>query len=141
MAKSRTTKSPALKKIFGQPSYQLMTKEVKVAVTQIGGHLGPVTFMLGRRAVAPFSVAPWHSEKFAPKIPRMLRVLRGDFFCLPFGGNETPFRGEKQPPHGETPNNRWRLEKITKTAREATLSLSMTAKISVRTNINSRFLN
>ena len=43
-------------------------------------------------------------------MPAILRALRGDFFCLPFGGNATPYRGEKHPMHGETANAKWRLE-------------------------------
>jgi hypothetical protein len=42
-----------------------------------------------------------------PGIPAILQVLRGDFFCLPFGGNTRSFRGENHPPHGETANARW----------------------------------
>jgi cobalt/nickel transport system permease protein len=41
---------------------------------------------------------------------QVLRVLRGDFFCLPFGGNATAWHGEKHPLHGETANREWRLE-------------------------------
>ena len=40
---------------------------------------------------------------------RLLEPLRGDFFCLPFGGNGTPFRGEAHPPHGEPPSADWEL--------------------------------
>jgi len=122
-------KSAALKTVLGQPSYQIATKEVKVAVTQIGGHLGPVTFLLGKRAVKPFSVAPWHAEKLPSGTPSILRVLRGDFFCLPFGGNEKTFRGEQHPAHGETANNRWRFVASTRTKSEVTLRLSMRTKI------------
>src|SRR3989442_439689 len=86
-------KPPVLKTILGQTSYSIATKEIRAAITQTGGHLGPVTFRLGRRAIQPFSVAPWWNEKLAPGTPAMLRVLRGDFFCLPFGGNGTAFRG------------------------------------------------
>ena len=79
-------------------------------MTQTGGHLGPVTFDRKGQRIRPFSIAPWAQEKIDPAFPTLLKALRGDFFCLPFGGNGTPFRGEKHPPHGETANAKWTLE-------------------------------
>jgi hypothetical protein len=114
-----------MKTILGQPSFTCATKQIRAAVTVIGGHLGPVTFKLGNRTIEPFSVAPWCREKLDPGTPNLLRVLRGDFFCLPFGGNGTPYRGEQHPPHGETANGRWKLEDSTKTS----LHLSLKTKV------------
>ncbi len=95
--------------LFGEPSWELHSDRVSLAVTEAGGHLGPVQFDLGR-VVAPFHVAPWNAEAGARKLLPLLRVLRGDFFCMPFGGNETPWRGESHPPHGETANRTWKLK-------------------------------
>lgn len=100
-------KNSALRTIHGQPSWRLASNTVEAFVTQTGGHLGPVTFKLGNRKVQPYSVAPWCTEKTPASLPPLLKALRGDFFCLPFGGNATPYRGEKHPPHGETANARW----------------------------------
>lgn len=94
-------------KIASESSWRLASREVEAFITARGGHLGPVTFRWGRRRIQPFNVAPWHAERLSG-LPPILAVLRGDFFCLPFGGNETPFRGENHPPHGETANARWR---------------------------------
>jgi hypothetical protein len=80
---------------------------VELFLTETGGHLGPVTFSRRSAPVRPFSVAPWATESIAPSSPPVIRVLRGDFFCLPFGGNETPYRGERHPVHGETANRKW----------------------------------
>jgi hypothetical protein len=100
-----------LKKIQGQPSWTLATPEVEAALTRQGGHLAPVRFRIGKNCwVEPFEVAPWAEEKLAPETPDLLRVLRGDFFCLPFGANAEPYRGEQHPPHGETCNAAWTLE-------------------------------
>ena len=85
---------------------------VKAFVTPMGGHLGPVTFTCGRKKVRPFSVAPWAEEKLPPGSPPLLKALRGDFFCLPFGSNAAPYRGEQHPPHGETANATWKLESL-----------------------------
>jgi len=97
-----------LQKIAGQPSWALHSNLVDAAVTQTGGQLGPVTFRLGRRVVRPFHVAPWAEEKTA-KMPNILKVLRGDFFCMPFGGNATAWKGEKHPAHGQTANEAWQF--------------------------------
>ncbi|PWU13093.1 MAG: hypothetical protein C5B50_20030 [Verrucomicrobia bacterium] len=101
---------PSLTVKFGQPSWRIATPEVEAFVTETGGQVGPVTFRVKGKAIQPFSVAPWAEEPVAPTLPPMLEVLRGDFFCLPFGGNATPYRGERHPPHGETANRRWKLE-------------------------------
>jgi len=45
--------------IHGQPSWPLRSSHVHAHLTRLGGHLGPVQFRLGRRTVAPLSVAPW----------------------------------------------------------------------------------
>ena len=55
----------------------------------------------------------------------MLQALRGDFFCLPFGGNDTVFRGEKHPPHGETANARWQFESLDSAEGRPTLRLGL----------------
>lgn len=93
---------------FGQPSWRIASLTVEAFVTETGGHLGPVTFRANGKRIQPYSVAPWAEEKTDAALPPILKALRGDFFCLPFGGNNTPFRGERHPPHGETANARWR---------------------------------
>lgn len=60
-----------------------------------------------------------------PDTPALLRSLRGDFFCCPFGGNATPWRGERHPPHGETANALWRWESSTRNGVKATLHTSL----------------
>jgi len=99
-----------MKKIHSQPSWELSVDGVEAAVTRLGGHLGPVRFRLGDRWVEPFSVAPWSGEKLAPGTPSILKALRGDFFCLPFGVDRKGYRGEVHPPHGETCNAEWSQE-------------------------------
>jgi len=106
---------------FGQPSWRIATRDVEAFVTETGGHLGPVTFRLGKKKIQPFSIAPWAQEPTSAALPAMLKVLRGDFFCLPFGGNATEFEGEQHPPHGDTANRRWTLE----SAKTGQLHLSM----------------
>jgi hypothetical protein len=116
---------PKLQTKLGQPSWRLAVGPVELFVTQTGGHVGPVTFQVGDKRIQPYSVAPWAEEKTDSSLPPMLKALRGDFFCLPFGGNTAPFRGERHPAHGETANNRWTLE----SASAGDLHLSLRTKI------------
>lgn len=95
--------------ISGQDSWTFGTASVTAALTQLGGHLGPIRFRLGRRWIAPMHLAPWAEEKLPANTPPVLRSLRGDFFCMPFGGNDTPYRGEQHPAHGDTANAKWKL--------------------------------
>lgn len=113
------------KSISGQASWTFSSDRVEAAITESGGHLAPVRFKLGRREVAPFSVAPWAEEKVDPGTPALLRALRGDFFCAPFGGNDVPYRGEKYPPHGETAGAKWRFVSSERNAAVTELRLRM----------------
>jgi hypothetical protein len=60
-------------------------------VAALGGMLGPVRFRLATAAwVEPFAVAPWGddpAERLAA-LPPLLRRLRGEWPCLPFGAPE-----------------------------------------------------
>ena len=118
-----------MKKILGQKSFVIRNRNVDAAVTELGGHLGPVTFSLGKKKVSPFSVAPWWGEKLDKGTPALLRALRGDFFCLPFGGNGKAWRGERHPPHGETANAKWKFEALRRKSGEVCLELSLKTKV------------
>ena len=104
--------------IDGQPSWILGNAAVQAAVTVQGGHL-TARFAAGGRQVNPFYTAPWWSEEVPPGTSEMIRVLRGDFFCLPFGNGA--------PPHGKTANDPWRFEGASTRgpARELTLSMDL----------------
>lgn len=117
------------KMVLGQPSWRLASDKVELFVTETGGHLGPVTFDRAGRKIQPLSVAPWAEEKIDPGMPPLLRTLRGDFFCMPFGGNARPFRGEKHPVHGETANAAWSYCGQTSGAGGETLTLSLNTTI------------
>jgi hypothetical protein len=116
------------KMIYGQPSWRLASAQVEAFVTAAGGHLGPVTFDRKGRKLQPYSVAPWAEEPTDPTLPPLLKVLRGDFFCLPFGGNATPFGTERHPVHGETANAAWKFRSLETMAGRTCLHLSLTTK-------------
>lgn len=89
-----------MRTIHGEASFHLATAELDLDMTQRGGHLAPVVFHLDGRDVSPYALAPWKPEEY-PDLPPLLSVLRGDFLCLPFGGQL------EGPPHGGTANCEW----------------------------------
>ena len=115
--------------IHGQPSWRLASTQVEAFVTETGGHWGPVTFDRKGRKLQPYSVAPWVEERIDPAEPAIIKVLRGDFFCLPFGGNATPFGREKHPVHGETANARWQFRSLETRDGRSCLHLSLQTKV------------
>jgi len=117
-----------LQRQAGQAGWSFANGHVKAFLTRTGGHLAPVVFRLGRRPVQPFSIAPWADEPL-PGVPTMLRVLRGDFFCAPFGGNAAPFRGERHPPHGETANRVWTFRSLERQGDAVCLHASMSTHV------------
>lgn len=121
--------APTLHTVHGQPSWSFRSSHVHAHLTKLGGHLGPVAFRLPHRLVTPFSVAPWAEEKIPAEWPGLLKALRGDFFCAPFGGNGTPWRGEQHPPHGETANVAWKLKAFERAADRLTLHAQLDLKV------------
>ena len=109
----------------GTPSWPFSSDKVEAAVTCTGGHLAPVRFQLAGGPIEPFAISPWAEEEHAPDLPAMLRVLRGDFFCGCFGGNETPHQGERHPPHGETANSLWQFRSLQQQGGRVTLHLDL----------------
>lgn len=115
--------------VQGQTSWRLANDQIEAFVTKLGGHLGPVTFDRRGRKLTPYSVAPWAEEPTDPSLIPLLKALRGDFFCLPFGGNGTAFRGERHPVHGETANSTWELEALGSGNGQISLHLSLEPKV------------
>lgn len=118
-----------VEKVAGADSWLLSKGHVEAALTQEGGHMGPVTFKLGSRRIAPYSVAPWAEETLDPSICRMLVRLRGDFFCAPFGDNKQPYNGENHPPHGESANCMWTFAGAKQNSRELVAEFLMPTTI------------
>ena len=121
--------APSLRTVLGQPSWTFESSHVTAHLTRLGGHLAPVAFRVGAHTDSPYSVAPWAEEKLPPGAPALLHALRGDFFCAPFGGNGTPYRGERHPPHGETANAEWSLASFEKTGPRATLHATLATTV------------
>jgi hypothetical protein len=120
---------PQMKTIHSQPSWVISTKQVELAVTQLGGHMSPVTFFRdSSKPVQPYYVSPWQDEKLKLDVP-VLVPLRGDFFCMPFGSNVEPYNGEKHPPHGEVAGSVWNFVGTKTENGVTTLTLAMETKV------------
>ena len=121
---------PRLETVLGQPSWSFGSHQVRATLTRRGGHLAPVTFALkSGKTVQPFAVAPWAERKLPHGTPDLLRALRGDFFCCPFGGNGSAWRGERHPPHGETANARWSLVSLETGTDRSTLHARLRTRV------------
>lgn len=115
--------------IQGEQSLILGNDRSRATVTLRGGH-ARVEWREGsdRPWRSPYSLAPWLPEQY-PQSPVLLQVLRGDFFCFPFGVTEG-----SEFPHGETANRLWTVESANKNSavlslRFSTMSGSVTKRI------------
>lgn len=118
--------------VHGADSFWLQCDKVELYITEEGGHLAPVNFKLKHRWVCPYALSPWTAEEYTDEVQPVIRVLRGDFFCLPFGESKGyPYT------HGESANLRWKYVKSD--LRSITLELDtekpagrITKKVSLR---------
>ena len=121
---------PNTRTIHSQPSFVVSTSQVELAVTELGGHMAPVTFFRSSaKPVRPYHVSPWQDEKTSAMPAPVLNALRGDFFCMPFGGNSDLLAGEKHPPHGEIVGEKWKYVGTTKSADVTTLTMSIETRV------------
>ena len=79
--------------------------------------------------VQPYYISPWQDEAPSKMPAPVLVTLRGDFFCMPFGGNTDEVAGEKHPPHGEIVGDAWHLAGTKKAGDVTTLTLGIETKI------------
>ena len=118
-----------LRAFHGQPSFVLANKDVEVAVTRLGAHMAPATFFRDTpQAVNPYHISPWQDEARVAMPAPVLVPLRGDFFCLPFGGNTDLINSEKHPPHGEIAGEAWDFIGQRTAGEVTTLALSFSSK-------------
>ena len=92
--------------------------------------MAPVTFNRNTaNPIEPYYISPWQNEGHTEFPAAVLVPLRGDFFCLYFGGNGTPFRGESHVPHGESATGDWNMVEVQTDANHTTLILSMDTEV------------
>jgi hypothetical protein len=91
-----------------------------LTVQRLGAMLAPITFVLpGGRQVSPMHIAPWADEPDAEALPGILRKLRGEWPCVPFGyavpvedaaADWVPYLGNPEAgeeAHGHSSNHPW----------------------------------
>ncbi len=121
---------PYMRTIHTQPSFVISTEQVELAVTELGGQMAPVTFFRNSdKPVRPYYVSPWQDEKPSSMPAPVLVALRGDFFCLPFGGNADEVAHEKHPPHGEIVGTKWKYVGTKRSGDVQTLSMAIETQI------------
>ncbi len=89
-----------MERIHGVEVWKLTSDLVTLDVSMTGG-MNTAEFRLGERCVRPYSLSPWEPDEVDASLPVLLKVLRGDFFCLPFGPQDDG------PPHGDPANADW----------------------------------
>jgi hypothetical protein len=115
------------RRIAGEMSWTIATDQVALSVTERGGHMAPVTFYRNEAdPVQPYYLNPWRAEGLRDDLP-LLDVLRGDFFCMPFGGANA-YRGERHPVHGESANAAWRFVSLDREGGTTALTLALRVK-------------
>ena len=116
------------KVIAGQESWVVDNGTVELSVTVLGGHMAPVTFYADtKKPVQPYHIAPW-AEKSEKIDDPVLVPLRGDFFCMPFGGGST-YRKDEYPTHGEPASGKWKNADVREDGGETTFFAQMDTKI------------
>lgn len=76
---------------LGDSTRRVSTAHVQAELQALGAMLAPVVFHApGHPDFAPMQVAPWAGELGADAWPGVLRRLRGDWPCVPFGTTERP---------------------------------------------------
>ncbi len=113
-----------------QPGWVVRNGQTEVFVTERGGHMAPATFAADTSTpVQPYYISPWQDEGLAEFPDPVLAPLRGDFFCLPFGGNKEPLGTEQHTCHGEAGSGQWRLSKEERRGAIAALDLEIETRI------------
>ncbi|MDA3832482.1 MAG: hypothetical protein PF495_03720 [Spirochaetales bacterium] len=111
--------------LFGKKSYQIHSDVIRLSITEEGGHMAPVEFYYKEKdPITPYYINPWHAEALPEDIPYLLNILRGDFFCLPFGENNT-LGGQNHPVHGESASKPWKVTEATEDSGKTVLQMEL----------------
>jgi hypothetical protein len=128
MARTNKRSTPTLRNVASQPSWTMRSSTVELSLTQLGGHMAPVTFFRNTaKSIRPYYVNTWHDKPLKIDDP-VLVPLRGDFFCLPFGDNVEPVDGVQFVGHGEPATGKWTLNGIARDGKVSTLTATQRNK-------------
>ncbi|MDP6524495.1 MAG: hypothetical protein QGH15_09765 [Kiritimatiellia bacterium] len=108
------------------PGWRVASDKVDLFITENGGHMAPVTFDVDTdKSIQPYYISPWQNEDLTDFADPVLAPLRGDFFCMPFGGNAEEVDGEQHSGHGEAASARWQRVDESTNAGITTLTLQL----------------
>ncbi len=108
---------------YGQECWVISSGKVELALTKIGGHTAPVYFFRDTDTpVQPYYINPWYEDTSIEDAA--IRVIRGNFFCLPFGGEST-YQGVRYVTHGETAARQWSFAELSDDGKSSTLTVRM----------------
>ena len=95
----------SMSKIHGAEGWILETPFVQAHLTAVAGMLSSVVFKLNNITAKPYSLSPWKPDEAGTNVTPLIKLLRGDFFCFPFGPQDNGS------PHGDPANAVWSLVK------------------------------
>jgi hypothetical protein len=123
---------PRIEIIASEPSWVIENDTVRIALTLKGGHMAPVTFFRKSESpLQPYYVSPWQGEGKTVQ-PPVLGPLRGDFFCMPFGGDSV-LKGVTHTTHGEPATETWSAGSLEQSDALTRITLTMaTSKLKGR---------
>jgi len=114
----------------------IKNSRIELTINERIGQLGPVLFRIDSdRPIAPYYKSHWSGKAANRDYPPHLVNLQGDFFCMPFGGNNK-FLNHDYPCHGPAANGDWFLTKRNRDSLELQMSFpdtetKITKKISL----------
>lgn len=115
---------PIIKNVANRPAYVLRNANVELSVTRDGAHMAPVNFYRDTaKPVQPYLISAWQYEKNVKCSHLVEELLRGDFFCLPFGGGS--HGGKDYILHGESAVKPWTFECLDRVDQTTAMTLSM----------------
>ena len=104
--------------------------DTEMFLTKHGGQHAPVTFFADSDApVQPYYINDWQERHPDLSSIPLLKYLRGDFFCLPFGGNGDPVDGKQFQCHGETSAKDWSFASAEKVGARSIYEFTMDTQI------------
>jgi len=117
-----------IKIISGQKSWIIENENVKLALTQKGGQMAPVSFYNNsKKPVQPYYISPWAEDNIRSGMP-VVDVLRGDFFCMPFGADNN-YKKEIHEVHGEPACASWKNAALKKDENTTVFAVKMDTKV------------
>ena len=116
-----------IKTYYGQPCYNIFNDTISVLISIQGGHV-TASYKINDKYFDPFFYPPWWDEAINKNLDSMLNILRGSFFCFPFGINAEPYEGDTYPAHGQTSNGNWDLVSYLEEENRKEISLKMDLK-------------